>query len=627
MPKIKSTIRPPKLVKKNSKAHYWRMLVAILVFILLVVPLIYNAVYAGKIYPGVTVGSHKIGSLSPAAAEDLIKKSWYSIAQTGWQLESPEGRKVTLPVLLSAAGDPDLTYSLISVDIESTIKSAKQAGRSGGWASSLWQPVIIRLVKTTIPLQTTLERKRILTFLKENFTELEKTPQPAELILDAADDLKVVAEQKGTVLDQKKFFNALTGRINNFSNKPLTLDLVLTTPRLIENQVLRLLPEARTWLKNITLTLTSDDLNRQLEPAVWHKWINIKEDGGDFKVGLSLSRAQEFFSEISNKINVSAQDAKFELQNERVVQFQPSRTGKKINELATLKAIEQAVVLQQQTTVPVVVETTEPSVSTGEVNDLGIKELLGVGRSNFKGSPKNRRHNIKVGADTLNGVLIKPDEEFSLIKALGEISAETGYLPELVIKGNKTIPEYGGGLCQIGTTIFRATLASGLPILERQSHSYRVPYYEPAGTDATIYDPKPDFRFQNDTGNAILIQTKIEGDNLIFEFWGKQDGRIAEQTKPVIFNIVKPLPTKIVETEDLLLGEKKCTERAHVGADAEFTYTVTYPDGRREEKVFKSHYVPWQEVCLVGVPKGTLQQPAEDGSVLPSANTAGQVGN
>jgi len=250
-----------------------------------------------------------------------------------------------------------------------------------------------------------------------------------------------------------------------------------------------------------------------------------------------------------------------------------------------------------------VVEPRPSLITTGNINNFGIKETVGVGRSDFTGSPPNRRHNIKIGGAAINGLLIKPGEEFSLLKALGEVSAKTGYLPELVIKENKTIPEYGGGLCQVGTTMFRAALESGLPITMRRNHSYRVQYYEPAGTDATIYDPWPDFRFINDMPTYILIQTKIATNTLAFEFWGERDGRLAEKTKPTIYNIVKSEPTKIIETLDLKPGETKCTERAHNGADAYFDYKVTYPDGQIKEKRFSSHYVPWREVCLLGVEK------------------------
>jgi hypothetical protein len=124
-----------------------------------------------------------------------------------------------------------------------------------------------------------------------------------------------------------------------------------------------------------------------------------------------------------------------------------------------------------------------------------------------------------------------------------------------------------------------------------------------AGTDATIYDPAPDFRFINDTGNYILIQSRIEGNNIYFDFWGTKDGRLVEKTKPTVTKIVKPGPTKIIETLDLKPGEKKCTEKAHNGADASFYYKVTYPNGDIKDKTFNSHYVPWREVCLLGVEK------------------------
>jgi vancomycin resistance protein YoaR len=144
-----------------------------------------------------------------------------------------------------------------------------------------------------------------------------------------------------------------------------------------------------------------------------------------------------------------------------------------------------------------------------------------------------------------------------------------------------------------------------LPITARRNHSYRVAYYEPAGMDAAVYIPNPDVRFLNDTANYILIQSRIEGDDFYFDFWGVKDNREITITKPVVYNIVKPAPTKIVETLDLAPGKKKCTEKAHNGADAYFDYTVVYNPGsteeKKEEKRFSSHYVPWQEVCLVGV--------------------------
>ena len=265
-------------------------------------------------------------------------------------------------------------------------------------------------------------------------------------------------------------------------------------------------------------------------------------------------------------------------------------------------------------TVPVHTIEVDPDVALGELNDLGLKEIIGIGRSNFSGSPKNRRHNIAVGVASLKNILIPPGQDFSLIKALGTIDGSTGYLQELVIKENKTIPEFGGGLCQIGTTTFRAAMGAGFPIVERRNHSYQVRYYFEngrSGTDATIYDPKPDFRFKNDTGHWVLFDPRIKGDELEFVFWGTSDGRIAKRTIPKILSTAPPPPKKMIETLDLPVGQIKCTEKPHAGATTIFTYTVEHTDGTVKKQDFSSYYKPWGEVCLIGV--AALTMPLADG--------------
>ena len=188
-----------------------------------------------------------------------------------------------------------------------------------------------------------------------------------------------------------------------------------------------------------------------------------------------------------------------------------------------------------------------------------------------------------------------------MLKNLGQIDGRHGWFSELVIKGNKTLPEYGGGLCQIGTTMFRTAVNTGLPITERRSHSYRVSYYEPAGTDATIYDPSPDLKFLNDTEHYIYINAYIKGTHVYFEFWGTNDDRQVEVGKPHIYHITYPPATKLIETTTLAPGKKKCTESAHAGADADFSTTVKYASGTERSETFHSHYRAWQAVCLIGV--------------------------
>ena len=214
-----------------------------------------------------------------------------------------------------------------------------------------------------------------------------------------------------------------------------------------------------------------------------------------------------------------------------------------------------------------------------------------------------------------------------MIGALKPITVENGYLPELVIKGDEIKPEVGGGLCQIGTTTFRTIMNSGLPVTKRSNHSLVVSYYnDPAngnpGTDATIYDPTPDLRFINDTGNYILFATSVDTKNneLKFTFWGASDGRKGSYSAPVVARWIPTGPTREVETTNLEVGKRSCQSR-HSGADTSFTYTVKKPDGSKIETVYESHYRPLPEICLVGVPEKTETTSETTGGTETLTNT------
>jgi vancomycin resistance protein YoaR len=223
----------------------------------------------------------------------------------------------------------------------------------------------------------------------------------------------------------------------------------------------------------------------------------------------------------------------------------------------------------------------------------------------------------------LSGIVIKPDEVFSTVQALGTIDNTTGYLPELVIKGDRTIPEFGGGLCQVSTTLFRAALDAGLPITERQNHSRRVSYYEKdergvfigPGLDATIYDTGPDLKFLNDTGNPILVISYVVGSKITFELYGTRDGRTSEIIGPTALTSLDPGDPVYIETDALAPGQTKQVEWAISGGSAVATYQVTYPDGHQEVQEFRSYYRRWPDKFLVGPAPFPVSPPLEEAAV------------
>ncbi|MBU0722552.1 VanW family protein [Patescibacteria group bacterium] len=600
---------------------------AIIFFILLILALsglfIFDKVYQNKIYPNIFIGALNLSGQTAEQAKKFINIEINKIDQAGVVFSYKETRATIAPVIASTDGD--LAIQIINFNTDMAIEAAFNYGRQDNFFINLEKKLSLLINKKQLCIETFVNQGQAKKILEDAFA---KTFQPAEdaklvvkkTVTPGAYEFTVANEKFGKIIDYEEAIRQMLNNLSNIDSKEIKLSTITEYPKILAKDSLNIESKAKAILAIAPLTLIYGDKKWIIEEDQLANLLTLKLNNlttNKVDVGLDKIKTSVYLQEkIVSEIDQKPIEAKFEISNGKVSKFQNGQDGLTLNIEATITKMETEIITSNP--IELVVETRPTLINDSNINNFGIKEIIGVGTSSFAGSPANRRHNITIGANAINGTLIKPGEEFSLLKTLGEIASSTGYLPELIIKQGKTMPEYGGGLCQIGTTMFRGVINSGLPVTLRRNHSYRVAYYEPAGTDATIYDPWPDFRFINDTPTYILIQQKISGDIISFEFWGARDGRAVTSTKPVIYNIIKPEPTKIIETTELKPGVKKCTERAHNGADAHFDYKVIYPDGQIKEKRFFSHYVPWQEVCLLGVAK--LSAPLDTAtSTLPTA--------
>ncbi len=595
--------------------------------------------YEKKIYPGVYLGQENLGGKTFAEAEKIIREKITKIEIEGIKFNYKNHTRFLNPTVSSLNGD--LAYQIMTFKPMETASLAMVIGREGNF----WQRQLIKFKalkdKKKINLIHNLNSEESKKILEITYQKLEIPAEDATLNFEEKGKLinfKVKKEKQGLAIDFDEGIKKLKENISNLNFEEIELKSYSDYPEIYKNECLNILPKAQKMLEKSPLTLTATSSKyyygrKKIEEKKWNitkeifaSWFILKKDHSTTSekekiiVDLDIKKIEKYIEKnFSKDINIEPEPAKFEMKNGKVSKFQQNKTGWLLNpEINSLKLITDF--KNGSSTISLIVEEIKSPVSIDEVNDYGLKEIIGTGRSNFAGSPANRKHNIKTGSNSVDGLLIAPNEEFSLVKALGKINKDTGYLPELVIKGNQTIPEYGGGLCQVATTLFRAALKSGLNITARRNHSYRVSYYEPAGTDAAVYEPWPDVRFINDTEKHILIQVRFDGNDLYFNFWGTNDGRTVETTDPTIYNITKPGPTKIVETLDLAVGEKKCTEHAHNGADAYFDHKIIYISKEIKEKRYSSHYVPWQEVCLIGVEKLSTEENSTATSTEESAN-------
>jgi len=318
---------------------------------------------------------------------------------------------------------------------------------------------------------------------------------------------------------------------------------------------------------------------------------------------------------ISKRLYKEPVDALFSFENGRVNTFQPSIDGQQADTiyvkqtlykyLTQIKSFDSSQVIS----INIPIKILKPKTSTDQANDLGIKELLASGTSVFVGSIPSRIYNVTLAASRINGVLIPPNETFSFNKALGDVSAFTGYKQAYVIQNGRTVLGDGGGVCQVSTTFFRALLNAGLPIVERHPHAYRVGYYEqdaPPGLDATIYVPTVDLKFKNDTKHHILVQTEMDPDNarLTFYLYGTKDDRTITLSKPVITSQSKPAEPAYQDDPNLPKGETKQVEHEAYGASVYFTREVKQNGKVIISDKFTSYYRAWQAVFLRGTKEG-----------------------
>lgn len=312
-------------------------------------------------------------------------------------------------------------------------------------------------------------------------------------------------------------------------------------------------------IDNRTITLRQTEIRGLMEE--YTRFWSGKKD-----MRVSTNKVEEYLISIAPNISREPLNARFTFQENRAKVFMPHIPGRKLNIDKSTAAIVEALIVDKGPVI-LIVDEIEPEITLEKINSLGINTLIATGTSNFVGSSSARVMNIRIGAAKYNGVILKPGEEFSFNEILGPVDASSGYAAEKVIKDKKIVYDYGGGLCQVSTTLFRAAIAAGFPILERRPHAFPVQYYNPQGFDATIYPGITDLRFKNDSGGYVILQSHIDGTRISFEIYGSKNSRTVKVSEPVQYD-----------------------QKSDGSLRAYFTRTVSYIDGSIKEERFDSVY-------------------------------------
>lgn len=582
---------------------------ALFIGVVLVWTIGYQLLYAGRIFPGVSVAGVDLSGLSPNEAALKLSQT-LSYPNTGKILFRDGDRVwVASPAELGMVFDPTASAN-----------AAYDHGRKGGLFAAISGQVSARGLGADVSPVVLFDQRVAYAYLQNIAVQVDQPVAEATLRVEGTN---VISEpgRLGRALNLDATLIYLGAQLQSFRDGEAPLVIQETAPKLLD--VTPQADLARVMLsQSFTMTLPNSGAG---DPGPWSfdppvlagmLTVDVVDVGGvpQVQVGLDANALRKTLNELKVLADRNPKDARFTF-NDSTGQIEPisaSTVGRVMDVEASVAAINGALQRGEHSASLVVAEQ-QPAVSDSATGQqLGIVQLVAEQTTYFYGSSEARIQNIVTASSQYHGLLIPPGATFSMGSVLGDVSLENGYAEALIIYGGRTIKGVGGGVCQVSTTLFRTVFFAGFPIIERYSHAYRVPYYEMderghvnnqfAGMDATVYFPLVDFKFQNDTPYWMLMETYVNpgARTLTWKIYSTSDGRsVTWETTGPQNTIPAPEPV-FEENPDLKTNEIKQVDYAAEGADVTVTRTVWRGGLVYFTDQFQTHYEPWAAVCQYG---------------------------
>lgn len=244
---------------------------------------------------------------------------------------------------------------------------------------------------------------------------------------------------------------------------------------------------------------------------------------------------------------------------------------------------------------------TKPEVTVKNLPAEAFPDELGTYTTNFSSSSANRANNVRLAAQAINGTVLMPGEVFSYNGTVGQRTAARGYKEAGVYANGQVTTGIGGGICQVSSTLYNATLLANLEIVARSNHMFN-PGYVPAGQDATVSWGGPDFQFKNTREYPIRISTSSDGGILTVSIHGSKIGDEYDEIKVQSY-VVGSIPFSTEYQDDGLLpaGTTRVIQGGSNGYRAT-TYKVLYKDGNEISRSVVSNdtYNPHNQIVARG---------------------------
>lgn len=228
------------------------------------------------------------------------------------------------------------------------------------------------------------------------------------------------------------------------------------------------------------------------------------------------------------------------------------------------------------------VEVVEPKAKSEDF--AKVKDVVGSFKTSFTSSGSSRSANITNGAELIDGSVILPGETFSTFDTITPFTAENGYFLAGSYLQGQVVDSFGGGICQVSTTLYNAVLRAELDVTERYNHSMIVGYVDPSADAAISETAGKDFKFVNNTEYPLYIEAIVANKTVEFNIYGcetRPSNRKIEYVSETL-TTTQPTGAKYSLDSGIMFGQQKQTQSPHVGYTAKL-YKHVYVDGKQTE--------------------------------------------
>ena len=533
---------------------------------------------ASRILPGVQAAGMAVGGLTVADASAKLGAA-----------------RMKAPVVRVSAGAQSINVNATELgwraDYSATAQAAYNVGRDG----NLLENIAKRFAGgKVVPLTAKVDPKTFQNRLETLAKPFEVAPKSAVIVLIEGKYV-VRNDMTGRGLD---FSSAVTKFSQNPSLTSLELRMINIPAATKRADLEPLAAQANAMLRPLTLQYmplgAKQVLARTLTTTEVADLFFVQKQGltvDDKAVAGVLRRISSAFDQSPSSaryVRVAGQLTK-----------RASRNGYELDVAAAQKLVSGAVLRPETISIALPVTVSKPKISN--LPSVSSLKLIATGYTSFYGSSRARVANVSIAAGKLDGYVVPVGEQFSFNDAVGEISSETGFVEGLVISAGRTVAGVGGGVCQASTTTFNALYKAGLPVIERNQHSYKVSYYnDVAGRDAAVYYGSLDLRMHNDTPGPLIVRASTKGSTMTVQVYGVPDGRKVNLSAPRTLSRT-PAPPAVTEFNATLpAGVRTQVDWAVEGSLVTAARTVTRAGGASQTDVLTTRYRPWRAVYQVG---------------------------